>query len=187
MANLSVAGRSPPPSPSNRSRSHVLSIFHPPPRQPTSLQLLARIAQNVGRFQLCGGPCKSFGQCDDLNGVPWQADQTSEEGSNKFTLQLSGHHKASQNKIVIFFNRAKAVAGTVIPIKFKMGEVAEAGVTLAAVDAEGMPTGESKSASTATITISEVSDTRITGTFEGTNTGLTITDGKFDMDFTRVW
>jgi hypothetical protein len=122
-----------------------------------------------------------------LNGVPWQADQTSEEGSNKFTLQLSGHHKASQNKIVIFFNRAKAVAGTVIPIKFKMGEVAEAGVTLAAVDAEGMPTGESKSASTATITISEVSDTRITGTFEGTNTGLTITDGKFDMDFTRIW
>jgi hypothetical protein len=123
-----------------------------------------------------------------IDGKPWTSNNVIDDASNKFSVTLVGLNKSQKNSFCIFYDRALAVTGAVLPYQFKMGELATATFGLTTRDANYNEIPEKTIViSEGKITITKVSKTNIEGTFEGSNKNHKITNGKFSMEYTKVW
>jgi hypothetical protein len=132
-------------------------------------------------------PPKNSMSCE-VNGTSWKTNSLSDVTSSKYMVVLAATNKVEQTMVIITFDRKKAVAGAVLPYKFKMGETKTEGVTFRTLGENGMPMyDQDDNTPTGSITITKATKSYVEGTFVATSKNYAITKGKFAMKLTKIW
>jgi hypothetical protein len=122
-----------------------------------------------------------------IDGSDFAAKQFFDEGSNKFKIVLTGIGVDKKQAVILFFDRAKTLAGAVFTNTFKMGEVAESSVTFRKYTNYEAFQFTDIGFGSSTITITKATANKIEGTFTATSKDHTITGGKFSIATALKW
>ncbi len=127
-----------------------------------------------------------------LNGAEWKADEVSDAVSNKFKINLTGTNDGTKTSIIIYFDRAKALANATLPLQYTLGDSEV--ITVRKIGADGLPLyDQDKNIYNGSINFTKINKFEVEGTFNATSSSASnnnvITNGKFYMKFNedKIW
>jgi hypothetical protein len=123
----------------------------------------------------------------DISGKAWKANKLDDSVSWRDFVNIAGFNTQDNTVLILFFERSKAVTGTVITYKSERGVIGDADVVLRKLEADGRPDGNDDPARTATITITKASKTMVERTFVATTFKNLSLNGKFSLKYSKVW